>query len=283
MGAFAIDRHALLPTPELHATIARAELDGVRNSVATVARLYPQAGAEYIEVGGGVLAFAGAHSPFSRAFGVGALAPIDDGDVARITTFYESRHAKPRVFATPLADPALGRALAAAGFAPAEYDSILVAVDPDAHPLRDERVSVAPDLEAWIRASVAGFAERRKVAHDDTVARVVASSPDAIVLEAREGDAIVATAGLSVRGDCAVLFAASTLPEHRHRGWQLALIRDRIARARDAGARIIYAAAAPDSISERNFHRCSFRTIYTRARWDAIAQFRNHYAIHVEQ
>jgi GNAT superfamily N-acetyltransferase len=276
VGAFAIDRYPLLPTPELHATIAPAELDGVRNTVATVAQLYPEAGAAYIEVAGGVAAFAGAHSPFSKAFGVGALGPIDNGDVARISAFYESRNAKPRVFVTPLADPALGRALAAAGFAPAEYDSILVAVDPDAHALYDARISAASDLEAWIRASVAGFAERRNVAHDDTVARVVASSPNAIVLEAREGDAIVATAGLSVRGSCAVLFAASTLPEHRHRGWQLALIRDRIARARDAGARIIYAAAAIASISERNFIRCGFRTIYTRARWDLIAQFRNH-------
>jgi Acetyltransferase (GNAT) family len=265
-----------LLTAELHETIARAELAGIRDAIATIARLYPAIGAKSIAIAGGVVAFAGIHSPFSKAYGVGVSAPTDDGDVARITEFYESRNATARVFVTPLADPALGRALAAAGFAPVEYDNILIAADPDAHALRDEHISVASDLEAWIRASVAGFAERWNVAHDDTVARVVASSPGAIVLEAREDGAIVATAGLSTRGDCAALVAASTLPEHRYRGWQIALIRDRIARARDAGARIVYAAAAPGSISERNVHRCGFTTIYTRARWDRIARLRNH-------
>ncbi len=276
MGAVAIARQSLLPTPALHDTIARAELEGIRSGIARVARLFADAGAECIEVAGGVAAFAGVASPFSRAFGIGVLSLIRGGDVARITEFYESRSATPRVFVTPLTDPALGRALAAAGFAPVEYDNVLVATDPDAHALRDERISVASDLEGWIRASVAGFAERRTVAHDDTVARVLASNPAAIVLEARENGAVVATAVMTVRGECAALIAGSTLPEYRHRGWQIAMIRDRIARARNAGARIVYAAAAPGSASERNFHRCGFATIYTRARWDRIANSRNH-------
>ena len=275
MGTLAIARHALL-TAELHETIVRAELAGIRNGIARVARLFSDAGAECIEVAGGVAAFAGVGSPFSKAFGVGVLAPICDGDVDRIAEFYESRNAKPRVFVTPLADPALGRALAAAGFAPVEYDNVLVAADPDAHALRDERILVASDLEAWIHASVAGFAARRNVAHDDTVARILASNPDAIVLEAHENGTVVATAVMTVRGECAALIAGSTLPAYRHRGWQAAMIRDRIARARDAGAQIVYAAAAPGSISERNFHRCGFTTIYTRARWDRIAKLRNH-------
>jgi hypothetical protein len=134
--------------------------------------------------------------------------------------------------------------------------------------LRDERINVATDLDAWIRASVAGFAGRKNNVHDDSLARVLVSSPRTIALEARENGAIVATSVMSVRGECASLFAGSVLPEHRHRGWQIAMVRDRIARAREAGARIIHAAAAPAGISERNFHRCGFTTLYTRTRWD---------------
>ena len=268
MGTLDIDPPRMLLTRELYETLARAELTGIREIIATVTQLYPEAGAQSIEVAGGVVAFAGVDSAFSKAFGIGALAPTVAGDLARITEFYASRNTTPRVFVTPLADPALARDLAAAGYAPAEYYNVLVVADPDAHALRDERVNVATDLQAWIRASVAGFAGRRNSVHDDSVARILASSPGAIALEACENGAIVATAAMSVRGECAALFAGSTLPEHRHRGWQIAMIRDRIARARDAGARIIHADAAPAGISERNFHRCGFTTLYTRTRWD---------------
>jgi hypothetical protein len=158
--------------------------------------------------------------------------------------------------------------LAVAGYAPADYDNFLIAADPDAHALHSHDVAIARDLQAWIRASVLGFADRPGVAHDDSVARIVVSTPGVIALEARYEGTIVATAAMSVRGECAALFAGSTLPEHRHRGWQIAMIRDRIARARDAGARIIHAAAAPAGTSERNFHRCGFTTLYTRTRWD---------------
>jgi Acetyltransferase (GNAT) family len=258
----------MLLTQELHETIARAEIAGIRASIASVQRLYPEACAGSIDVSAGMVAFAGARSPLSKAYGVGSLEPITDGDIARITEFYESRNTSPRVFVTPMSDLALGRSLLEAGYAPTEYDNILVAVDADAHALRDDRVGVTTDLQAWTRASVEGFSSRERIAHDASLAAIVAASAGVVPLEAREDGAIVATAAMSVRGACAALFAGSTRPEFQHRGWHIALIRDRIARARDAGASIVYAAAAPGGTSERNFYRCGFRTLYTRARWD---------------
>jgi ribosomal protein S18 acetylase RimI-like enzyme len=258
----------MLLTRELHETIALAEMAGIRGSIASVQRLHPEACADSIDVAGGVVAFAGANAPLSKAYGVGSLEPLTNGDIARITEFYESRNTAPRIFVTPMSDPALGRSLASVGYAPAEYDNILVAIDPDAHALRDDRIGVATDLEAWTRASVEGFLSRENIAHDASLAAIVGSSSGVVPLEARERGTIVATAAMSVRGECAALFAGSTRPEFQHRGWQIALIRERISRARDAGASIVYAAAAPGGTSERNFYRCGFRTVYTRARWD---------------
>ncbi|MBV8530945.1 MAG: GNAT family N-acetyltransferase [Candidatus Eremiobacteraeota bacterium] len=106
--------------------------------------------------------------------------------------------------------------------------------------------------------------------HDETIATIVASSPGVVPLEAHEDGTIVATAALAVRGETAALIAGATVPEYRQRGWHIALIRERIARARESGARILHAAARPASSSERNFHRCGFVTIYTRARWDRL-------------
>lgn len=276
MGTLDIDPPRMLLTQELYETLARAELDGIRDGVATAARLYPETDVSSIEVAGGLVVFAGVASPLSKAYGVATLAPANHSDVGRITRFYDARGTTARVFTTPFTDPALLRGLVADGYAPATYDNLLLAADADAHALRNDNVAVLSDLESWIRASVQGFADRRGVAHDNTQARIVVSTPEVIALEARYDGAIVATAALSLRAECAGLFAGSTVPEYRGRGWQVALIRDRIARARDAGARIIYAAAAPDGISERNFHRCGFTTLYTRTRWDRVAKSSNH-------
>ncbi len=73
---------------------------------------------------------------------------------------------------------------------------------------------------------------------------------------------------MDVRGDCATLFGGSTLTSFRKHGLHGALIRERIAQARDAGARFMRAGATPGSTSERNFQRCGFVTLYTRTLWE---------------
>jgi hypothetical protein len=256
-------------TWELAEAIRLAEIAGIRNGIAAVERLYPEARAESTEIAGGLVAFTGVESPLSQTYGIGAGGPVSREDVARITAFYESRNAKPRVFVTPLSDPSLGRALAAAGYAPCEYENVLVTDLLDACAQRDERVSAAVDLAAWARASALGFMDVDELKPgDDRIAMVLASSEGVIAVEARDGGAIVATAAMDVRGECAGFFAGSTLATHRERGLHLALIRDRIARARDAGARFIRATARPASTSERHFLRCGFQTIFTRVLWE---------------
>jgi hypothetical protein len=159
--------------------------------------------------------------------------------------------------------------LAEAGYTPSEYDNVLVSDDLAAHALRDERVCVARDLRDWAEASARGFTDREELLPGDAdIALLIASSEGVCALEARENRAIVATAGMDIRGEWSGLFAASTLPAFRRRGWHLAMIRDRIARAREAGARFLRANARPGSTSECNFRRCGFTALYTRALWE---------------
>jgi GNAT superfamily N-acetyltransferase len=254
-------------TRELDEAIRQYEIAGIRTGIETVRRLYPEAGAESIEVGGGLLAFTGVESPLTQAYGIAR--PVSDEEIAAITAFYETRGATPRVFVTPLADASLGRGLAAAGYAPCEYDNVMASDAFDAHALRDARIGIAADLGAWAHASTQAFMDVDALKPgDDRIASVLASSEGVWPLEAREDGAIVATAAMDLRGECAALFAGSTMPEFRNRGWHLALIRDRIARARDAGARFMRATAGPASASAHNFHRCGFVTLYTRAVWE---------------
>lgn len=227
----------------------------------------PEAGVDGIEIGGGLAAFAGAGSPFSQVYGVAA--PVTADDVGAITAFYETRGATPRVYVSPLADASLAIELAAAGYAPCEYENVLASDSFDAHAAYNERIGIAPDLDAWAVASAQAFTGRDALEPADVaVARVIAFSEGVYATQAVLDEAIVATAAMDIKDGCAGLFAGSTLPPFRGCGWQTALIRDRIGRARDGGARLMRATARPRSASERNFVRCGFGVLYTRALWE---------------
>jgi len=224
-----------------------------------------------MEIGGGLAAFAGAGSPFSQVYG--AVAPVSSKDVAAITAFFETRRATPRVYVSPLADASLAVQLAAGGYVPCEYENVLASDSFDSAAAFDERIGIAADLEALAVASAQAFTGRESLsAADVAVARVIAFSEGVYATQALVDGTIAATAAMDIRDGCAALFAGSTLPAFRGCGWQTALIRDRIARARDGGARLLRATARPMSISERNFIRCGFRPLYTRLLWECEAR-----------
>lgn len=180
-----------------------------------------------------------------------------------------TRRTKPCVFVTPFSHPTLGRELAAAGFAPSEYDNVMASEDLGDWARRDPRVVEATDLQAWARASVEAFMHPQvPKTGDELVACVIASSPGVWPLEVRHGDTIAATAAMDLQEGCAGLFGGSVMAPFRGRGFHLALIHDRIARAREAGASLLRATAQPASASERNFRRCGFTTLYTRRLWE---------------
>ena len=254
---------------ELDEAIRRSESEGIRTGIATVKRLHPDVRATSIEVAGGLAAFTGVDSPLSQSYGVGSSTPVTEGDVSRITDFYESRGATPRVFVTPLADPSLAPALASAGYTPSEYENVLASDSFDRFARSDDRIAAAVDLDAWARASTRGFMDVEILKpDDDRIAILLASSDSVCALAGYQDGAIVATAAMDLRGECSAFFAGSTLAAFRGRGWHLAMIRDRIARAREFGVRFMRATARPSSSSERNFHRCGFETLYTRVLWE---------------
>jgi GNAT superfamily N-acetyltransferase len=205
--------------------------------------------------------------------GVGASGPVRASDIAKITAFYESRGATPTVFVTRAADPSLHRELAAAGYVAGEREqSLLASEDLVSHAQCDARIGVAQDIAAWAKASAAAFLEREQLEPgEDVIALILATAEGTVALEARDGDRIIATGAISVSGEHATLFAGSTDPKFRRQGWHTALIRDRVARAREAGAKLVRATARPGSISEQNFVRCGFIRLSARILWERRA------------
>jgi GNAT superfamily N-acetyltransferase len=75
-----------------------------------------------------------------------------------------------------------------------------------------------------------------------------------------------------LRDGIVTLFAASTLPSHRRRGVQRALVLARLVRARDAGAEYVIVLTEPGSDSQRNLEtHLGFRVGYTTTIFEAPA------------
>lgn len=86
-----------------------------------------------------------------------------------------------------------------------------------------------------------------------------------------EGEQAVATGALYAEGEAGWLGFAATLPEHRRRGAQNALLAARIGRARELGLATLVTSTAErldrPNASYRNIERAGFRLAYIRPNW----------------
>jgi GNAT superfamily N-acetyltransferase len=72
---------------------------------------------------------------------------------------------------------------------------------------------------------------------------------------------------MSIHEGVALLAGASTVPEARGRGAQLALLDARLRYAVEHGCDLAMMCALPGSASQRNAERQGFRIAYTRIKW----------------
>ena len=96
--------------------------------------------------------------------------------------------------------------------------------------------------------------------------------PGVTAYGAWDDDRIVAGASLFTHGGAAEFAGASTLPEHRDRGAQSALLSRRIADATAAGCTVLSAEAGKPAEGERNpslenMRRLGFEVLYDRVNW----------------
>jgi GNAT superfamily N-acetyltransferase len=134
------------------------------------------------------------------------------------------------------------------------------------------RVAGEGERDLWAKASADGWREFAEVASMVAgLARVIAStegtSPFCVELDGR----VVATGALAIRDGVALFAGASTVPEYRRRGAQLALLEARFAYAMEKGCDLAMIVTAPGSASQRNAERAGFRVAYTRVKWGLTA------------
>lgn len=252
-----------------------------------MARGEPAGGAGHEPVAGGVVAFTGPGLFGARAQGIGFEGPVADADVDRVVAFLTSRGA-PAVFEVcPLVDDALRPRWAERRVRPRGFRNVYAIVDPSAAaepvtpPVPGLTVEVlAPGtggaFPRWSQVLLDGFGYRDPARRDRVAAwnAMMAGLPEARLLLARIDGEPVGASNLLVHpldgGPVASLGGTATLPAHRRRGVQGALLRARIALAAEAGCALAVVTADPGSSSGRNARRVGFTLAYTNARIEVL-------------
>lgn len=285
--------------------LERAEALSNARLVDARARLCPDSGATWIEVAGARAMFDGPTSPMTQTFGLGLFQPATAADLDAIEAFYAERAAPVFHEVSPLTDAGLPALLAGRGYRPFEFSSVLYrpidqagvqacATREDAEPkprAAGAGSNVAPGFpgsperaargrgspavhlieqgeeELYARISAAGWSEFGLGDFILEIGRVNAVADGVRLFLAEVDGTPIAAGALGLCDGIAHLAGASTIPDGRKRGAQLALLDHRLRYAAAHGCDVALMAARPGSGSQRNAERHGFRIAYTRIKW----------------
>ena len=272
----------LFVTASLAGRIERAEAT-VIEAGATAAM--PRVGRDRVfvrQLAGGIAAFTESGSPFNKVAGVGFAGIPEESALEDIEREFVRRGADVQIEVSTLADPAVARFLTRRGYELVNFENVLgVALTAEtAGGTSDEGLRILPverkDDRAWLDTVITGFqhpdtfdgpASHESFSRDD-LERVFTDTLAAPSFErylAWRGDAVAGGASLRVFDGIAQLCGAATLPAHRRRGVQTALLRHRLATAARRGCDLAVVTTQPASKSQQNVQRFGFTLLYARA------------------
>lgn len=247
--------------------------------VETRARISPELGASWIDVGGAYAMFDGIASPLTQTFGLGLFDKISDSDLAKIEDFFSARGATVCHEVSPMAEASLIPLLNKRGYQPNELSSVLYKLIDNntqfpaaTNPQIDTRIIKPDEEDVWAKTSALGWASENEGFYDVIfeLGMISAKCPTGFPFIADLNRQPIAAGMLFIIDDVALLGGASTIPEYRGQGAQNALLEARLQCAAKHGCKIAMMCAAPGSQSQRNAEKHDFRIAYTRIKWQLL-------------
>lgn len=272
----------MFATSSLAQRIERAEVELVASAAAACARRVDADQVVNRRFAGGVAVFVEQGCPFNKVAGLGFDGLPSDGQLEEVERAFAARGAPLRVEVSSLGDPAIVRHLTRRGYELVGFENVL-GLDLrnwTAAPAEGEHIDVqrARDDEGsvWLDTVTTGFlhADTFDVPPSDesfgreSLERIFGDMLFAGGLErflARRGGVVAGGASLQVTDQVALLCGAATLPEHRRRGVQSALLDERLRSAATRGCDIAVVTTQPASKSQANVQRIGFALLYARA------------------
>jgi GNAT superfamily N-acetyltransferase len=242
-------------------------------------------------ISGGLSIYAGPNSPMNKVIGLGLDGPVDLEALEAIEQEWRARDEAVRIELSILADPTIPVVLSERGYHVHGCENVLarpldgdLAID-DPQGITIERLR-KEDERTWIDIAVTAFThldgtgsttdDSSQMAAVEGVMSDFLAAPGLLPYLARLDGRPVGEGALCLAGDnIALLAGAGTLPDARGRGVQKALLRRRLADARESGADLAVVVTAPGTRSQENVMRRGFILLYTRIilvrRWNSGA------------
>lgn len=243
-------------------------------AVAAVAEAFGPAGAVEA-LGDGVLVALGPGRYVNRAIGVGP--DLGDGDLDAVERFYAERGLPPSIQLSSWAGEATLDRLTDRGYRPRWFRSVFavmlppgVVPSPPVPPVPPPGVEIAAvddhRLDEWLDVIAGGneiHDDQGRLVSDE-FARAAHAATGSIDLLALAGGRAVGCGSMQLMDGVAVLGGAATLPGHRGRGVQGALLRHRLRLAATHGCTLAAVTAVPAGASARNVRRVGLPLIDTQ-------------------
>ncbi len=260
---------------ELSRRLERAEAHSNAKFVEARARVYPESGAQWIEVAGAYAMYDGVSSPITQTFGLGLFETVTSAELEKIEEFFKERGARVFHEVSPLAGLELVALLNDRGYQPMELSSVMyrpIREGADSLLPRNEKIRVRViaenEGELWAQTTVKGWSHLPELSEYLLELGPISSQLDDGVSFLAELDGQpIAAAALSLSGGVALLAGACTIPEARKQGAQLVLLDYRLRYAAEQGCDLAMMCAQPGSASQRNAERHGFHIAYTRIKW----------------
>lgn len=261
----------------LERTEARANAEFVEAR----AKFFPDSGACWMECAGAFAMFDGVGSPLTQTFGLGLVESVTAEALDRIEEFYRQHDSEVFHEISPMADQSLLALLGERGYRPIELTSVMfrpIARSSNLAARLNHQIQVRliskdeeTDHELWARTATKGWAH--EIEFEDLIldlSRLTVKKGIIPAFLAELNGKAIATGALSITDGVALLAGASTIPEARKQGAQLALLETRLRYAAELGCDLAMMCALPGSASQRNAERQGFRIAYTRIKWQAF-------------
>jgi hypothetical protein len=269
-----MDNKIIFSDRELAQQLERTEGQGNAAFVEARRQLFPESGAEWIEVGGAFGMFDGVESPLTQTFGLGMFEEATNEHLEALENFFKERGAPVFHEVSPMADLSLLSLLKERGYHPIELTSVMYrTIEPEnnlrlsLNPKIKTRITEAGEEKLWAETAARGWSTEAPGLSEFMfdLGQITARSSLPFIAELDEQP--TAAGVLAIHKNVALLAGAATVPEGRRQGAQLALLDSRLRYAAEQGCDIAMMCALPGSQSQRNAEKHGFRIAYTRIKW----------------
>jgi len=236
-------------------------------------RLNPGCDSAVMRCAGADVVFDGVDAPTTQTFGLGMSEVLTAESLDKIELFFLERGTTPMHEVSPFAGAATLDLLCARNYRPFEISNILYrTIEAPVAPLPDTiRVRVVGGDQAllWSSINARGWAHEHPEYEEflKEVGVLLIARDHSPCFLAEIGGTPAAAGSLCLHEGVALFAGAATVPEHRRRGLQGALLAERMRYAAGQGCDLAMMVAEAGSNSQRNAERQGFHVAYTRLKW----------------